>query len=466
MISRWFPTNLFERTASQSRLFWLRPLAVIAVLLLSISLPFFVSLSKLQLVFVLIGGAAGALVLIRWPQLGLLMICMGGMVLPTVGPNGLNVPMVAVGMLSGLWLLDSIVNKGEIRLAKSRTVTPLLVFIVISSLAFIVGQLPWFNFARNAPLDAQLGGLSLFILAALAFLLAANQLKELVWLERITFAFLAIGALYIFSRTIPGLAQVTRYVFQAQAIGGVFWACLPAVAIGQALFNRDLKIGWRVLLVILVVAAVYVAYVQNYRWKSGWIPALTGVGVVVLLKNPKTALLMALAGLPVIWRFVPDLLASDAYSISTRFDAWIILGEIIKVSPIIGMGFGNYYWYTPLFSIRGFDVTFNSHNNYVDIVAQTGAVGLLCLGWFFAEVGKLGWQLRKRVPAGFPQAYVNGVLGALVATLVAAMLGDWVLPFVYNVGLAGFRTGVLIWFFLGGLVLIENLYPIDQEQAA
>jgi hypothetical protein len=43
------------------------------------------------------------------------------------------------------------------------------------------------------------------------------------------------------------------------------------------------------------------------------------------------------------------------------------------------------------------------------------------------------------------------------------MLGDWVLPFVYNVGLSGFRTGALAWFFLGGLVVLEKLYVRNKH---
>jgi hypothetical protein len=39
------------------------------------------------------------------------------------------------------------------------------------------------------------------------------------------------------------------------------------------------------------------------------------------------------------------------------------------------------------------------------------------------------------------------------------MLGDWVIPFVYNVGLIGFRSSVFGWLFMGGLVVIEQLYP-------
>jgi hypothetical protein len=40
---------------------------------------------------------------------------------------------------------------------------------------------------------------------------------------------------------------------------------------------------------------------------------------------------------------------------------------------------------------------------------------------------------------------------------VAASLVDWVLPFAYNIGLAGFRASILPWIFMGGLVCVEQL---------
>jgi hypothetical protein len=49
--------------------------------------------------------------------------------------------------------------------------------------------------------------------------------------------------------------------------------------------------------------------------------------------------------------------------------------------------------------------------------------------------------------------------------LVAGMLGDWVIPFVYNVGLSGFRASVLGWIFLGGLVVIHHIYTTKKKQA-
>jgi O-antigen ligase len=204
--------------------------------------------------------------------------------------------------------------------------------------------------------------------------------------------------------------------------------------------------------------SLYAGYSLNYGWKSGWVPAFAAVGATVFLVSWRMGVLCALLAIFPAARLVPELLSSDAYSISTRLDALLILAEIIRISPILGFGFGNYYWYTPLFRIRGWTVSFNSHNNYVDIAAQTGLLGLGFFLWFFGEAFYLGLRLRNAVPEGFARAYVYGSLGGLIGTLVAATLGDWVLPFVYNIGMGGFRTGVLVWLFIGGLVALEQMY--------
>jgi O-antigen ligase len=159
-------------------------------------------------------------------------------------------------------------------------------------------------------------------------------------------------------------------------------------------------------------------------------------------------------------------LATDSYSWGTRVDAWLIVVEIAKANPIFGLGFGNYRWFAPLFPIRGWAVQFNSHSQYIDIYAQAGIIGLICFLWFFGALVVLGWRLRNRVPAGFPRAYVYGALGGWVGTIVAGSLGDWVIPFFYNIGYRGFRASVLGWLFLGGLVALERLYLSPQKQIA
>lgn len=71
----------------------------------------------------------------------------------------------------------------------------------------------------------------------------------------------------------------------------------------------------------------------------------------------------------------------------------------------------------------------------------------------------------KQLSDGFALGYVYGVFAGLCATIVAALLGDWVLPFVYNIGLAGFRASILPWIFMGGVMALEQIHLRSlQEQ--
>jgi hypothetical protein len=434
----------------------LRPLLIISQLLLVAALAFVASQRQLTLVLLLPFGVGLVLTFLRWPSLGLIVASVAGLVVPFSGPSGLNVTMLLIALLLGLWLLDMMIRKRETQVAPSRTVWPLLAFLVVAAFSFGVGQLPWYAFALHAPLGAQLGGLSIIVLSAGTFLLVANQVHDLRWLRRITWAFLAIGGLSVLARSLlPVLGLATRDLFQQ--VSTVFYICLLSMAFSQAAFNGDLQRGWRLALGGLVLVTLYILFVLKFADKSGWLSAFVCIAAIIGARSWRIALALvpvaALAAL-LLWA---GIVTTDEYSISSRVDAWSIMAQIVKVSPILGLGFANYYWYTPLFPIRGYAVSFNSHNNYVDIVAQTGLVGLVCFLWFLWEVGRLGWRLREEAPSGFASAYVYGALGGLAGLAVAGMLGDWVLPFFYNVGLNGFRSSMLGWLFMGGLVSIEQI---------
>jgi O-antigen ligase len=251
-----------------------------------------------------------------------------------------------------------------------------------------------------------------------------------------------------------------------QPVGTIFYVCLVAMAFSQAMLNTDLHPVWRLVLGGVVLITLYVLFVLKFSDKSGWISAFVCIAAIITARSWRAGLaLIPIAALSAFYLWA-RLVAVDEYSISTRFDAWSILAQIVKISPFLGLGFANYYWYTPLFPIRGYAVSFNSHNNYVDIVAQMGLVGLVCYLWLLWEIGRLGWGLRNQAPAGFAQAYVYGALGVLAAMIVAGMLGDWVLPFFYNVGLNGFRSSMFGWLFVGGLVSIQQMVTSQRSTAA
>lgn len=409
-------------------------------------------------------GLGGVLILMRWPVIGLMGIVAGGLIVPvglgTGSESEINPPMLLIVALIALWLFE-LVRRRQARLIRSRTTLPLIVFMVVAVLAFGMGQLPWFN-APGAPIRAQIGGLALFLLSAGAFLVTVHYVTDIRWLRRLVWVFMALGGVYIAACFLTPLQGLTNKLYLPAATGSLFWTWLVSLAFSQAAFNRQLHRNARLALFALAVATMAYSMTHSLAWTSGWAPAIAALLVILFLGAPRLGVAAACAGvlgLALAPRVLSGLLdvGDNSYSAMTRVEAWDILFQIIKVSPILGLGPSNYYFYTPLFSILGYHVRFNSHNNYVDLLAQTGVLGLASFAWFFLEAAGVGWRLWQRLPPGFARAYALGTLGGLAGTLVAGMLGDWIVPFVYNIGFGGFRASVLAWVFMGGLVALEQM---------
>ena len=222
-----------RRWLARNSHYWLSPLIIIGVLLLSVALGYEASSRHLTMILLVLPAVGVLLLFIRWPPIGLIAI-IGSIIIPFDGPSKVNATMAVVGLLLGLWLMNMMVLQREVKLVPSKTILPLLIFISVAILAFGVGQLPWYTFAQPAPMGAQLGGLAIFVLSAGAFLLVPHQIRELRWLKWMTWLFLALGALFISGRLIPGLGRFTGRLFIVSAIGSLFWTWLVALAFSQA----------------------------------------------------------------------------------------------------------------------------------------------------------------------------------------------------------------------------------------
>jgi hypothetical protein len=400
------------------------------------------------------------------PGFGLFCTLGAALVIPFAIGTGttspLNIVFLAIPMLMGLWLVAMVLDR-RIQLVPSATNVPLVGLIVAISVSFIVGYLPWNVFAQLAPVRAQIGGWGIFVFSAGAFWLMANRITSLRWLKRIVWLFVALGAIYIANRLLGSGALRIGRLFSGGAVNGSqFWIWLVALAAGQALFNNNLQRRWRVALSALVAASFLVSLTGDARsWTSGWLPAALALGLLVWFRWPRASLLLAVAlvgvGLLILPALRNLLINLNSYSILTRNAGFAIVLEIIKSNPLLGVGPANYYYYTPLYPILGYYIQFNSHNQYVDIVAQTGLVGLLFFVWWALATAKVGWSLRDKFTDGFARGYVSSGLAGLAGMLLAGALGDWFLPFVYNIGITGFRASVLGWLFLGGLVALEQI---------
>ena len=410
-----------------------------------------------------LAGIAGVVLYKVSPVLGVLLTLIGGMVVPFYGPSGVGLTQAGLGLLLGIWVADILVIDREIKWHPSPTNLPALLLVGSIVLSFVIGKLPWYR-TSQAPLDAQLGGISVYVFSVFAFFLVGNRIKDVRWLEWISWAFVGVAWFRIIGWLFPAFGRlVTEKLYADGSLGSLFYLWLVCIPFGQVLFNTKLKPGARGLLLLITMTTLYVMGVPAYDWKSGWMPAAVGFVALVALRFGRLAPIMAVIAAIPAFQATTSAILTDGYSYSTRLDAWTIVLQIVKVNPITGLGPANYYWYTPLFPIRGYAVNFNSHSQYVDIIAQTGVLGLILFFVFIWQVSKLAWSLRNRVPEGFAKGYVYSVLGGLAGSLVASWLGDWLLPFVYNVGLRGFRASVLSWIFLGGLVLLDRTYPAQTE---
>jgi len=454
-------------------------------------------------------GLAGLAVIIRKPHLGVIALIPVSMLAPVSIGTGtgteINATIALLAALLVLWLLSMMLRR-QVRFIASPVIVPAFAFGVAAILSFLSGQLPWFV-ALPAPIAAQIGGLALMLLAVGAVILAAHQMQDVRWLRWLTWVFLALGAVYLASRIIPGGRPVTR-LFQYGSESSMFWTWIMAVAFSQALVNRSLSKGWRLALFAIVGMAVYIGFFQRRDWTSGWMPGMIAMLIVVWMAHPRLGVLAILVG-GVVALFQLDVIrglvyiGDNEYSAFTRLEAWGILLEIAKVNPVLGLGPANYYFYTPLFPILGYAVSFNSHNNYIDLIAQTGALGLGCFLWFSARLLQVGWRVWRaylrpppdsalrpaffarssprplsdvagRLPlenlfdardAHFLHAFVIGAFSGFAATLFSGMLGDWFLPFVYNVGFVGFRSAIYGWLFIGGLVAAAQIIKARQSSS-
>ena len=419
---------------------------------------------------VVLGGLAGLIGLLvcwRWPGVALASLVLGALIIPfqiaTGTQTSINAAVIMTALFAGLWLFEMLIRR-DVRLLPSRAVAPTLVFGLVCVVAFVAGLQVWQPFATTAPLPTQLGGLAAYLLSLAAFLLTAHRIRELGWLQALTWLYLAWAAVYMVRRT--GLVSDLPISVPVGADYSVFWTWVAALSFSQAAFNTRLARGWRAALFLLTAATVF-AGLRLVTWNSGWVPPLVALSVILWLGAPRLALVFTIVGLLGVLLKIDALSgilfgAKNQYDLLTRTAAWSILFDIIRLDPILGIGFGNYYWYMPLYFILGFPVSFNSHNNYIDLLAQTGLLGLASFGWLMWAITRIGWRLRRRAPVGFARAYVYGALGGLAGMLVSGLLGDWVLPFVYNIGLVGFRSSVHGWLFLGGLIAIEQIVLRDS----
>jgi len=153
----------------------------------------------------------------RQPILGLIATIATAMLirfeLGTGREVSLNLAALLVPATFALWFLI-MVRRRDIHLPRSRTTTPLLLFLVASLLSLVVGNGYW-DPAVPRPdnlLLVQLGQWGIFVFSAFAFWLMGSLVHDRTWLRRLVFIYLGMCLLaYFYAEKMIFLPQPSSY---------------------------------------------------------------------------------------------------------------------------------------------------------------------------------------------------------------------------------------------------------------
>lgn len=419
--------------------------------------------------------AAAGLIVLRYRSLALPGLLLATAFIPfTLGTgtdSAINITMLGVAGLGAIWIVEMLLQR-DVRLPKSESNWAWIALLASAVVSVIASAAQWnpFVLVKSNFFLVQMAQLSIYILSALAFLFTAHfarTRKDLRVLVGLIFVF---GLLVALGRFVPGLRIVNSWLLLQSVNVRV---CFTGFAMAMAIYDDTLGMRSRIALAAAaIVGGIVLPMTQAGGWASGWVPGLIAAVTVILLRLGSKSIRLAIAIIPLVpiafFALFRRLLESESWSFNTRMIAWRGLFDLVGDQWLFGLGLAGYwhYWravigsfsyFDPLTGYMHFtdDPKVNMHNNFLDIYGQMGVVGTLAFAWLLIALLLTAFRVYRAEPGGFGKAYAAAAFSVIVAMSAASMLGDWLFPFVYNIGLLGFRDSSVTWVLLGGLLVLD-----------
>ncbi len=398
-------------------------------------------------------------------EVGLLAIALAGgllnfFTLPTGRGSVIVISLVIAIGLTVVWLLQLLVSKGKENIRPTPIKKPTLLFIAVGVISYF-----WSTVMRDplvfVPSSFTVVQITALLVNSLLPFLAvfvSSVVTETKWLKYLTWTLLALGSFVIFV-VLTGIHLDPLF---DNGYRGLFatWVC--AIALAMALFNEELSPWKRGFLILVVAAWFFQDFMRHADWYSGWLPMVVSLGAVLLFRSRKLfAIVSAIVILIVVTNFnyfYQNVYVANYYGQggNERFGLWQRNIQLVERHPLFGMGPAGYAVYYMTYNPNDARST---HNNYFDVLAQTGVIGFGVFIWLMGTYLVAGNRLRRVLSKrrNFEEAFAVATLAGSFGVLVAMMLGDWVLPFAYNQTISGFDNACFTWLFLGGMI---SLYSI------
>ncbi len=363
--------------------------------------------------------------------------------------------LIAVALV-GLWAIDALVG-GVLRFHKSYLQIPLTAAFLYALFQII----PFGGAASGAvenlprtislePFGTQVAALhflalTIFLAALLTYIDSAKRLRKIVTVITVfgfVYAFYAILQSVLSPQKIYGIYDVSyakpfgsfvnRHNFAAYMEMAL---CLPLGLMFAGAVEKD-----RRLLYATAIALMGVALILSGS-RGGLIALLAAIFFLIILttaaKNTKQlALKIGAAVLLLTTIIIGSALIGGESSLTrlaeadttatTRTHIWGVTIRVIKNNLPFGAGFGAFgVAYTPYDSLNGLERVEQAHNDYLEVLATAGIVGLLIGGFFLWQFFRAGLK-NSRAPDAFRRGVCVGALTGCFAILVHSLF-DFVL---------------------------------------
>lgn len=326
-------------------------------------------------------------------------------------------------VIFALWI-GSLIKKGYIKLYRTPIDIPLMIlaiYLIISS------SLSVYPYSSRIQLYKIINYIAIFYLLI-------NTLRDEKRLASFSGYLAIIGALYgiagvifITEENFLGLrvfssGNFLSFTFKnhnhfAGYMNMIVWLC-----IGMAFYYRGKK---RLMFIIFATTSVFTVFLSLSR--GGIIGLFGGVfffSVMNMLSKNRKAIFMIITLIAIITMVLVSTgsfdtvfermmtLKTPMITTGERLKMWIGVLNMIKDNPIVGTGIGTFAYAYPAYQTVGGHVIDHAHNEYLEIISETGLIGGLLL--FFCIAMLFGHVIRHSV--SHTSKPLSGIgLGALTA---------------------------------------------------
>ena len=227
------------------------------------------------------------------------------------------------------------------------------------------------------------------------FFITRNKFKKILLLIGI----LAMGTTLV--------VTFTRGSYLSIGVSLIFMFFLFLLSRGKSFVNENKKIFIIILVAIIIVAFLFI--------------------IPTPLSKPGTAI-SRIKGRVSITRLLNE------FSFGRRTAIWKFTSMMIKDHPLLGSGIGTYKYNTLRYQAKFFEQGDNRsiypfghadkiHNEYLQLWAEIGIIGLGIFIWLMISYFNCGLKILRKIKNKHRQGIIIGLMGAVVAVLVDGIFG-------------------------------------------